>query len=136
MSSSRDSRRRFPVPAVQRLVAFVRFLEGAGGGAKPGVIHGETDDFSYNIVKDPVSVHDFHATTLKLLGFDHERFTYRHFGLDQRLTGFNRDEVFVVHAGMVSAHSGLSKNSPGCPSNAHFAERGCVQSTSRSARCA
>jgi arylsulfatase A-like enzyme len=58
-----------------------------GGGAKPGVIHGETDDFSYNIVKDPVSVHDFHATTMKLLGFDHERLTYRHLGLDQRLTG-------------------------------------------------
>ncbi len=59
----------------------------AGGGAKPGVIYGETDDFSYNIVKDPVSVHDFHATTMKLLGFDHERLTYRHLGLDQRLTG-------------------------------------------------
>ena len=59
----------------------------AGGGAKPGVVHGETDDFSYNIVKDPVSVHDFHATALKLLGFDHLRFNYRFQGLDQRLTG-------------------------------------------------
>ena len=59
----------------------------AGGGAKPGVVYGETDDFSYNIVKDPVHVHDFHATTLKLLGFDHLRFTYRFQGLDQRLTG-------------------------------------------------
>ncbi len=59
----------------------------AGGGAKGGTIYGETDDFSYNIVKDPVSVHDFHATTMKLLGFDHERLTYRHLGLDQRLTG-------------------------------------------------
>jgi hypothetical protein len=59
----------------------------AGGGAKPGVIHGETDEFSYNIVKDPVHVHDFHATTLKLLGFDHLKFTYRFQGLDQRLTG-------------------------------------------------
>ena len=59
----------------------------AGGGAKPGLIHGETDDFSYNIIRDPVHVHDFHATALKLLGFDHLRFTYRFQGLDQRLTG-------------------------------------------------
>jgi len=58
----------------------------AGGGAKGGAIHGETDDFSYNIVKDPVQVRDFHATVLKLLGYDHERFTYRAQGLDQRLT--------------------------------------------------
>jgi hypothetical protein len=59
----------------------------AGGGIKPGLVHGETDDFSYNIVKDPVQVHDFHATALKLLGFDHLKFTYRFQGLDQRLTG-------------------------------------------------
>jgi uncharacterized protein (DUF1501 family) len=59
----------------------------AGGGAKGGVIYGETDDFSYNIVKDPVHIRDFHATVLHLLGFDHERFTYRYQGLDQRLTG-------------------------------------------------
>ncbi len=65
----------------------------AGGGAKPGVIHGETDDFSYNIVKDPVHVHDFHATALKLLGFDHLRFTYRYQGLDQRLTGVEPAKV-------------------------------------------
>ncbi|MEY4916314.1 MAG: hypothetical protein RL616_227 [Verrucomicrobiota bacterium] len=59
----------------------------AGGGAKPGLVYGETDEFSYNIVKDPVHVHDFHATTLKLLGFDHLKFSYRFQGLDQRLTG-------------------------------------------------
>jgi hypothetical protein len=59
----------------------------AGGGSRPGAIHGETDDFSYNIVKDPVHIHDFHATVLHLLGFDHTRFTFRHQGLDQRLTG-------------------------------------------------
>jgi hypothetical protein len=59
----------------------------AGGGTKPATDHGETDDFSYNIVKDPVHIHDFHATVLNLLGFDHERFAYRHQGLDQRLTG-------------------------------------------------
>jgi hypothetical protein len=59
----------------------------AGGGARGGQIYGETDDFSYNIVKDPVHIRDFHATVLQLLGFDHERFTHRHLGLDQRLTG-------------------------------------------------
>ncbi|HBH53466.1 MAG TPA: sulfatase [Planctomycetaceae bacterium] len=59
----------------------------AGGGSRPGTIYGETDDFSYNIVKDPVHIRDFHATVLHLLGFDHERFTYRVQGLDGRLTG-------------------------------------------------
>ncbi len=59
----------------------------AGGGFKGGTIYGETDDFSYNIVKDPVHIRDFHATVLHLLGFDHERFTFKHQGLDQRLTG-------------------------------------------------
>lgn len=59
----------------------------AGGGVKGGAIYGETDDFSYNIVKDPVHIHDFHATVLHLLGFDHERFTYKYQGLDQKLTG-------------------------------------------------
>ncbi|MDX2036211.1 MAG: DUF1501 domain-containing protein [Isosphaeraceae bacterium] len=59
----------------------------AGGGAKGGVIHGETDDFSYNIIKDPVHIRDFHATVLRLLGFDHERFSFRHQGLEARLTG-------------------------------------------------
>ncbi len=59
----------------------------AGGGVKPGTIYGETDDFSYNIVRDPVHIRDFHATILHLLGFDHERFSYQYLGLDQRLTG-------------------------------------------------
>jgi hypothetical protein len=59
----------------------------AGGGARGGQIYGETDDFSYNIVKDPCSVHDFHATILRLMGIDHERFTYKFQGLDQKLTG-------------------------------------------------
>jgi len=59
----------------------------AGGGTRPGTIYGETDDFSYNIVKDPVHIRDFHATVLQLLGFDHRRFSFRHQGLDQRLTG-------------------------------------------------
>jgi hypothetical protein len=59
----------------------------AGGGFKGGTALGETDDFSYNITKDPVHVRDFHATVLHQLGFDHERFTYRHQGLDMKLTG-------------------------------------------------
>jgi len=59
----------------------------AGGGAKPGTVFGETDDFSYNIVRDPLHIRDFHATVLHLLGFDHERFSYKYQGLNQRLTG-------------------------------------------------
>ena len=59
----------------------------AGGGIKGGVVHGETDDFSYNIVRDPVHVRDFQATILSLFGIDHERFTFRYQGLDHRLTG-------------------------------------------------
>jgi hypothetical protein len=65
----------------------------AGGGAKGGTIYGETCDFSYNIVKDPVHIRDFHATVLQLLGFDHRRFSYRYQGLDQRLTGVEHAEV-------------------------------------------
>jgi uncharacterized protein (DUF1501 family) len=65
----------------------------AGGGSKAGAVYGETDDFSYNIVKDPVRVRDFHATVLHLLGFDHERFTFRSQGLDQRLTGVEAASV-------------------------------------------
>jgi hypothetical protein len=65
----------------------------AGGGSKPGTIHGETDDFSYNIIKDPVHIRDFHATVLQLLGFDHSRFTYRYQGLDQKLTGVEHARV-------------------------------------------
>jgi hypothetical protein len=65
----------------------------AGGGTRPGTIYGETDDFSYNIVKDPVHIRDFHATVLQLLGFDHKRFTYRYQGLDQRLTGVEPSRV-------------------------------------------
>jgi hypothetical protein len=65
----------------------------AGGGSRPGTVYGQTDDFSYNIVKDPVHVHDFHATTLRMLGIDHERFTYKYQGLDQRLSGVEPAKV-------------------------------------------
>ncbi|MEM6570013.1 MAG: DUF1501 domain-containing protein [Planctomycetota bacterium] len=65
----------------------------AGGGVRPGHIHGETDEFSYNIVRDPVNVHDLHATMLHQLGLDHERLTVRHQGLDLRLTGVEPAKV-------------------------------------------
>lgn len=57
----------------------------AGGGVKPGV-YGETDDFGYNIVKNPVHVHDFHATVLALMGLDHEKLTFKSLGRRYRLT--------------------------------------------------
>ena len=58
----------------------------AGGGMKPGVTHGETDDYGYNVVKDSVHVHDLQATILHCLGIDHKRLTYRFQGRDYRLT--------------------------------------------------
>jgi len=58
----------------------------AGGGVKPGIVHGRTDDFCYNVVSDPVHVHDLNATLLHLLGVDHTRLTYRFQGRDYRLT--------------------------------------------------
>lgn len=58
----------------------------AGGGIKPGMVYGETDEFGYNIVKDPVHVHDFQATVLYQLGLDHERLTYQYLGRRFRLT--------------------------------------------------
>jgi hypothetical protein len=58
----------------------------AGGGIKGGVTHGETDDYSYNIVKDPVSVHDLHATILHQLGIDHQKLTFKFQGRHYRLT--------------------------------------------------
>ncbi|MEL6108076.1 MAG: DUF1501 domain-containing protein [Planctomycetota bacterium] len=59
----------------------------AGGGTAGGVVHGETDEFSYNIAQDPVHVRDFNATILHLMGIDSDRLTYAFQGLDQRLTG-------------------------------------------------
>ena len=58
----------------------------AGGGIKPGISYGETDDYCYNVVKDPVHVHDFQATVLHCLGIDHTRLTFRFQGRDFRLT--------------------------------------------------
>ena len=64
--------------------AFTMWL--AGGGIKAGHVHGKTDDFGFNVVEDPVHVHDLNATLLHLLGFDHTRLTYRFQGRDYRLT--------------------------------------------------
>ena len=59
----------------------------AGGGVKGGTVYGETDDFSYNVVKDPVHIRDINATILHCLGIDHQQLSYKFQGLDQRLTG-------------------------------------------------
>ncbi|MFO0929185.1 MAG: DUF1501 domain-containing protein [Gemmataceae bacterium] len=59
----------------------------AGAGIRRGITHGETDDYGYNITRDPVSVFDLNATILHLLGLDHLKLTYKHQGLDARLTG-------------------------------------------------
>ncbi len=59
----------------------------AGGGIKGGQVYGETDEMSYNIVKDPVHIRDLHATILYSLGIEHERLSFKYQGLDQRLTG-------------------------------------------------
>ena len=58
----------------------------AGGGVKSGIVHGETDEYGMRVKKDPVHVHDLHATILHLLGMDHKQLTYRHAGRDFRLT--------------------------------------------------
>jgi uncharacterized protein (DUF1501 family) len=59
----------------------------AGGGIKPGVVYGETDDFSYNVTENPVHIHDMNATILHCLGIDHRRLSAKFQGLDVRLTG-------------------------------------------------
>lgn len=58
----------------------------AGGGIKKGFTYGQTDEFGYNVVKDPVHVNDFHATVLHLMGLDHEKLTFKHLGRRYRLT--------------------------------------------------
>ena len=65
----------------------------AGGGVRPGISYGKTDEFSYNIVENPVDVHDLHATLLHLLGFDHRRLNFHHQGRDFRLTDVSGNVV-------------------------------------------
>ena len=70
----------------------------AGGGIRGGMEYGATDDFCYNITRDPVHVHDLHATMLHLLGLDHERLSFYHNGIERRLTdvhGHVIDDVLV-----------------------------------------
>lgn len=76
--------------------AFTMWL--AGGGIKPGLSIGETDEFGFNVVRDRVHVHDLQATILHLLGFDHTKLTYRFQGLDMRLTGVEGDVVEQILA--------------------------------------
>jgi uncharacterized protein (DUF1501 family) len=70
----------------------------AGGGVKPGISYGKTDDYSYNIVENPVEVHDLHATMLHLLGMDHKRLVYRAQGRDYRLTDVKGDVIKQILA--------------------------------------
>jgi hypothetical protein len=68
----------------------------AGAGIKSGITHGETDEYGYNVIKDPVHVHDLHATILHVLGIDHTRLTYRFQGRDHRLTDVSGEVVRAV----------------------------------------
>jgi len=70
----------------------------AGAGIRPGVTYGETDDYSYNIVKDPVDVHDLHATILHCLGIDHTRLTFKYQGRHFRLTDIHGNVVKPILA--------------------------------------
>jgi uncharacterized protein (DUF1501 family) len=65
----------------------------AGGGIKGGITYGQTDDFSYNVVENPVHIHAMNATILPCLGIDHRRLTFKSQGLDMRLTGVEEHEV-------------------------------------------
>jgi len=65
----------------------------AGGGIRPGITYGQTDDFSYNVAEKPMTVHQLHATLLHCLGIDHSRFTFKSQGLDFRLTGVEPTQV-------------------------------------------
>jgi hypothetical protein len=70
----------------------------AGGGVKPGYVHGASDELGYNIARDPVHVHDFNATIMHLLGIDHERLTFRYQGRSFRLTDVHGKVVNAVLA--------------------------------------
>lgn len=65
----------------------------AGGGIRPGLTYGATDDFSYNVAENPVHVRDLHATVMSLMGIDHASFTYRFQGLDFKLTGVEKSRI-------------------------------------------
>ena len=65
----------------------------AGGGARGGMTYGETDEFGFRSVSNKVHIHDLHATILHMMGFDHEKLTYRHAGRDYRLTDVSGEVV-------------------------------------------
>jgi arylsulfatase A-like enzyme len=65
----------------------------AGGGVKPGITYGKTDDFGFNVTENQVHVHDLNATIMHLLGIDHERLTFRYQGRDYRLTDIHGELV-------------------------------------------
>jgi len=71
--------------------SFVAWM--AGGGVKGGTVYGQSDEFGYNVVENKVHIHDLHATVMHLLGFDHERFSFRFQGLESRLTGVETAHV-------------------------------------------
>ena len=70
----------------------------AGGGFKPGITHGATDELGYNVVEDLVEVHDLHATVLHLMGLNHTKLTYRFQGRDFRLTDVHGNVVKKILA--------------------------------------
>ncbi|MCA9426546.1 MAG: DUF1501 domain-containing protein, partial [Candidatus Omnitrophica bacterium] len=70
----------------------------AGGGVKGGTVYGATDEFGFQAVENRVHVHDLHATMLRLLGFDHEKFTYRYAGRDFRLTDVHGQVIHDIIA--------------------------------------
>jgi hypothetical protein len=71
----------------------------AGGGVKRGLLYGATDEFGYNVVENPVHVHDLQATLLRQLGIDHEKLTYKHQGRYYRLTDVHGKVVKPLLAG-------------------------------------
>jgi uncharacterized protein (DUF1501 family) len=70
----------------------------AGGGIKPGISYGESDEFGHNAMKDPVDVHDFQATLMHLMGIEHTKFTYRFQGRHFRLTDVHGEVVKAILA--------------------------------------
>jgi hypothetical protein len=71
----------------------------AGGGVKRGTIYGATDEFGFKAVENPVSIHDLHATILRLMGYDHQRMTYRYAGRDFRLTDVHGQVIDAICEG-------------------------------------
>jgi hypothetical protein len=70
----------------------------AGGGVRRGMIYGATDEFGFKAVENPVSIHDLHATILHLMGYDHQRMTFRYAGRDFRLTDVHGNVVQPILA--------------------------------------